>query len=88
MNRDCIQQGEQSMNDARRKAIAEFADRIVGLKTDIEILRDKEQEAFDNMPEGLQQAERGEKMEAAIQSLEDAIDSLEQAESSLEEAAQ
>lgn len=74
------------MNAERRKRIAEIADKIIGLKTDIEMLRDEEQDAFDNLPEGLQSSDRGGKMESAIEALDDAINSLEEVESSLETA--
>jgi prefoldin subunit 5 len=44
----------------------------------------EEQEAFDNLPEGLQQAERGQQMEAIAQALDDAISSLEDSFGELE----
>ena len=44
----------------------------------------EEQEAFDNMPEQLQESERGEKMEDTINELEDISDLLEDAVSSIE----
>lgn len=47
---------------------------------------DKEQEALDNMPESLQEGERGEAMQDAIDNLSSAMDSVEEAVDSLEEA--
>lgn len=44
----------------------------------ISTARDEEQEAFDNMPEGLQGAERGQNMETAISEMETAISALEE----------
>jgi len=35
----------------------------------LESLKDEEQEAFDNLPEGLQQADRGQSMEAIASAL-------------------
>lgn len=72
------------MNAQRRKALAELMDRISKLESDrdeikdaLETLRDEEQESFDNMPEGLQQGDRGQAMEEAIGALDDAISNLE-----------
>jgi uncharacterized protein YukE len=42
----------------------------------LESLKDEEQEAFDNLPEGLQQADRGQSMEAIASALDDAVDTL------------
>jgi chromosome segregation ATPase len=42
----------------------------------LQSLRDEEQEAFDNLPEGLQQADRGQSMEAIASALDDAVDTL------------
>jgi hypothetical protein len=70
------------MNNERRKAIAavvkqleEFPD-LDELQSDLQTIRDDEQEAFDNMPESLQQGERGQASEAAINALQEAIDML------------
>ena len=41
------------------------------LHATLESLRDEEQEAFDNLPEGLQQADRGQSMEAIASALGD-----------------
>lgn len=59
------------MNKKRRKQIQEIAEQISALKDRLEELCDAEQESFDNMPEGLQQAENGQKMEAAVATIED-----------------
>lgn len=42
----------------------------------IEGVRDDEQEAYDNMPEGLQCSERGEQMYEYVSTLDDAVDSI------------
>lgn len=71
------------MNKERRKAIKKAIEKIEDLVQDI--LSD-EQEAFDNMPESLQESTNGinsveaqESLEAAIEALEDAISCLEDA---------
>jgi len=72
------------MNAQRRKALADLMDRltplaatITDIKDALETIRDEEQESFDNMPEGLQQGDRGQAMEEAISTLDSAIDDLE-----------
>ena len=74
------------MNVNRRKTLGQVIDQIEALKSlmetvkaDIESIkeaidteRDDEQEAFDNLPEGLQQAERGQAMEQAVECLDNA----------------
>ena len=50
----------------------------------LEEVRDEEQDAFDNLPEGLQYSERGEMMEEAVDNLDEAIDYLVDVLSSLE----
>lgn len=72
------------MNNQRRKEINEIAARIAGLQEiareiigALESIRDDEQDYFDNMPEGLQAGERGEKAENAISALDDVISDIE-----------
>ena len=50
----------------------------------LEEVRDEEQDAFDNMPEGLQDSERGDLMQDAIDNLDQTIDYLDDVLSSLE----
>lgn len=45
-----------------------------------EDIRDAEQDAFDNMPEGFQQGERGQQSEEAIANLQAACDALTEAQ--------
>lgn len=74
------------MNKARRSAIEKIRDKLMDLCEEIEQVKDEEQEAFGNMPEGLQSSERGEAMESAISGLEEAYDNVNSAVCSLEEA--
>lgn len=67
------------MNNTRRKAIMKIAERLEELKTDFELLRDEEQEAFDNMPESIQESERGEHIENIIYNMEEVLENLESA---------
>jgi uncharacterized phage infection (PIP) family protein YhgE len=54
--------------------ISDYKETFADAATMIEELRDEEQEKFDNLTEGLQQAERGQNIEAAVQALETAYE--------------
>ena len=71
------------MNNDRRKAIAlirgeveQLAEQLDSVKTQLEDLRDEEQEYFDNMPESLQGGEKGDAAQEAVNQLDSAIDAL------------
>lgn len=51
------------MNKARRKELEKAKDLLEQAQSIIEAVQEEEQEAFDNMPEGLQSSERGEQMQ-------------------------
>lgn len=59
------------MNNIRRKAIDALVERLDILRSDIEMIAEEEQDAFDNLPEGIQVSERGEAMEQAADELSD-----------------
>ncbi|WP_241164461.1 hypothetical protein [Serratia marcescens] len=65
------------MNADRRKRLSEIFVKIEQIKGEVEDIRDEEQNAFDSMPEGLQQSERGQSAENAISCIEEVIDGLE-----------
>ena len=73
------------MNDDRRKRITEAMEHLSLSREILEVVRDEEQEAFENLPENLQESDRGQKMEEAADALDTAISDLEDVESSLEE---
>ena len=60
------------MNKDRRDRIAKIKEALEDLRGQIEDLQSEEQEAFDNMPESLQQSERGQASEAAAEALQSA----------------
>ena len=64
------------MNKDRRKQIDEAGSVLQDALALIEQIRDDEQEAFDNMPESLQQSDRGTASEAAIEELDDSVGNL------------
>ena len=76
------------MNNERRKLLADAIAKMEEAKTLIEIARDEEQDAFDNMPEGIQTGERGQKMESAIEAMEEVIDDIENTVESLQTASE
>ena len=71
------------MNNERRKRIAAVIEKLEEAKCELEEIRDEEQAAFDNMPESLQESERGGTMQEAIDNLESAVGSVEEAVDSL-----
>lgn len=71
------------MNNERRKALRDLAaridtkiDELSELMSELETLKEEEQEVFDNMPESFQQGERGEKVQSAIDNLEEATSAI------------
>lgn len=74
------------MNDQRRKAIEAVLADLADLRSRVEAIHQEEQEAFDSMPEGLQQTPNGQASEAAASSLDDALSAFDEIEGSLDEA--
>lgn len=66
------------MNNTRRKSIQKIINGITALKEDLETLLDEEQEYLDNMPENLQESERAEVAQDAIDNMETVIDGLDE----------
>lgn len=73
------------MNQERRNTLAEINETIGGLLAQVEELLDQENEAYDNLPESIQNSERGESMQTAIDNLESLQSSLEEAAGYIEE---
>jgi pantothenate kinase len=57
---------------------AEIIDILESAKAAVDEAKDEEQEAFDNMSEGLQATERGQRMEEVINSLEEAAGKIDE----------
>jgi len=66
------------MNKARRKQIAQLLEQLENLKADLDSILEQEQDAFDNLPESLQEGERGQASQTAIESLETAQSAFEE----------
>lgn len=73
------------MNKQRRKWLQDIIDALENQKQEIESLTMEEQEAFDNMPESLQDSERGQTMYENIDNLESATSDLEDVIMNLQE---
>lgn len=71
------------MNNNQRKIVRGWQESLEKIKSEIEDMQNKEQEKYENMPDGLQESEKGEALEEAAENLgeaasniEDAIDNL------------
>lgn len=62
---------ERAMNKQRRNRLQKVIDQLEELKEEVLAICEEEQEAYDNMPEGLQDAERGQQIYENISNLED-----------------
>lgn len=73
------------MNKARRASLKLALTKIETLtacieeiKEDLQSVLDEEEEAYENLPESLQESERGQQMQEYIEALEAAVDSLDE----------
>jgi len=64
------------MNNKRRKSLSILHDKIEEIKTELETIRDGEQEYVDNIPESLQSSDKYEAAESAVLDMDDIINSL------------
>jgi len=81
------------MNNQQRKVLSELSDelntmkdRIDEIKNEIEEIESEEQDKFDNMPEGFQGSDKGDKMQEGIDCLSNTQNELYTALSGLEDA--
>lgn len=65
------------MNNNRRKQIKEILERVEKAYNDLEALAEEEREAFENLPEGIQDSERGQTIEGYADAIEYAYGDLE-----------
>lgn len=73
------------MNQTRRNKIREIQDDLRIISERIEELRDEESAAYENMPESLQESEKGETAMRAVDILEQAIGEVDDSISTLED---
>jgi len=76
------------MNKNRRKEIDDLADELRNLSARIEEVKFEEEEYLECMPENLQQSEKAEAAEQAIDQLDSAQASVDEAVEYMEEAGQ
>lgn len=73
------------MNKPRRKELEKALALIAQAREIIEQCRDEEQEAFDNLPESIQDGMQGEKMSDMIDILDSACDDLDSIECNIQD---
>lgn len=71
------------MNNARRKELTRIAneletlfDQLSEVVSQLESVKEEEQETYDNMPESFQNGDKGERVTAAVDALEEAISAV------------
>jgi DNA repair ATPase RecN len=74
------------MNKNDRKELEKALTLLGEAQEIIDAIKDGEQEKFDNLSEGLQQTEKGQKFEEIVSTLEDAWNSIDEAVGSINEA--
>jgi DNA repair ATPase RecN len=74
------------MNRNDRKKLENAIALLNEAQSIVQSIRDGEQDKFDNLSEGLQQAEKGQKFEENVSALEDAESHIDDALSSIAEA--
>lgn len=74
------------MNDKNRKQIQKWIDNLEEIKTGIENMVLDETDKYDNMPESLQETERGESILEATENLDSSTMSIDDAIEYLQEA--
>lgn len=67
---------KKHMNKKTRKEIQTIVNEIDDILTHINCIKDDEEEKYDNMPDNIQESERGEAMQDAIDNLDCAYDSI------------
>lgn len=67
------------MNKVRRKQLQEVYNWIRTVREDLSDILSEEQQAFDNMPENLQETERGQESDEIIDCLDDAVGAMDDA---------
>lgn len=65
------------MNKQRRSVLRDLIDRLNPIRDELESVKDEEQDAYDNLPDGLRDGMRGEMMAENVDGLQEAIDALE-----------
>ena len=64
------------MNKKQRDRLNDLIGQVEGIAEEIMAMQEDEQDKYDNMPENLQDSERGEAFQEAADNLQDAADEL------------
>lgn len=73
------------MNKARRKTIEDIIEQLGTLKDQIECVREVESDAYDNLPESIQNSEKGEAISENASDLKQAASDLDNIMSTLQD---
>ena len=73
------------MNKQRRKWLSDVITKLEEAKTDIESIAEEEREAYDNLPEGIQESDKGDAMYENADNLDQAASDLDDLISNLNE---
>lgn len=74
------------MNKQTRTKLSALQERIEEIRSELETLRDEEQEKYDNMPPSLQDGDKGMALSQAIENIDLAMSDCESAKDSIEAA--
>ena len=74
------------MNKQRREKLSQVSSLLKRAVSVVEQVKDEEQDSFDNLPENLQNGDRGEAMEEAVSELEQAVDLINEAADHISQA--
>lgn len=67
------------MNNKRRKEVTEIIDCLSGIRDELDVMRDEEQDAHDNLPESLRNSEGGQAVQKAATALDSAKNNIKNA---------
>jgi len=73
------------MNRDRRKRIRDVMEQLRNASSELEAIKEDEQEAFDNSPESIQEGDRGMAMQTNVEEIESVCDELDTRIGELEE---
>ena len=68
----------QNYEQSKKKRLSEIADELESLCYDLDAVASEEREAYDNLPESLQESDRGCAMEEAADELDDICSEMEE----------
>ena len=67
------------MNKERRKRISKYLEELEFIQSEVQSIKDEEQDAYDNLPESIQLSDRGCQIEAYADALDEAYYNLQEA---------